>query len=210
MLRSWEILALFVVAEIWGCRSREPCPRATTTTHQASGSVAVRQLTPVRERHHSRQQTGESGQFGLTTLVDVGDDTSSLSSTLQQELVRSRDHHERCLFVTIVSGCPSCASLGYAIYTGALSRVAGKIRVVRIDLDEFESEARALSLPIDRVPGFFLVGDSGKVQDFLDASEWDTNNPAEFAPVIAKFLDGNLEHRRHAWSPELQSRVIDL
>jgi hypothetical protein len=209
MLKSWEILALFAVAEICGCRSREPCSNAVTTLH-ASGRIAVPPQPPVRERHHSRQQTGESGQFGLTTLVDVGDDTSNLSSTLKQELVRSRDHHERCLFMTMVSGCPSCASLGYAIYTGSLSRLAGKIRVVRIDLDEFESEARNLSLPIDRVPGFFLVGDSGKVQDFLDASEWDTNNPAEFAPIIAKFLDRSLEHRRHAWSSELESRVIDL
>lgn len=206
MRDHWKFLVLFIAVPA-GCDSRQPCASEPLSRPQ---NYSEGQATSAHERHYSRGRTAESGQFGSIALVDVGDDTQSLSSSLRDELSLSERQHERCVFVTIVPGCPSCAALGYAIASGTLERLTGKLRVVRIDLDEFESDVRALSLPIDRVPGFFLVDAAGQVRDFLDASEWDTNDPAKFAPIIAKFLDGRLEQRRRPWIPEIESRAIDL
>jgi hypothetical protein len=189
------------------CRPRE-CP--TEAAHSPEQHSGTRSPNSQRIHQYSRRQTGETGQFGKVTLVDMGDDTPSLAPKLRQQLELAQIRNERCLFLTMVPGCPTCASLGYAISSGALGHFAGRVRVVRIDLDEFESEVKELNLPIDRVPGFFQIDSTGKVLDFLDASEWRTNNPAEFGPIIAKFLDGRLERRHHPWIPKVDSRAIDL
>ena len=106
--------------------------------------------------------------------------------------------------------CPSCAALGYALSRGVLTHKLGKIRILRLDLDEFEQEIRGMHLPIDRVPGFILVDGSGRISDFLDAGEWNTNDPAEFAPILVQFVSGNLHQRRYPFHQDPQSRSIDL
>ena len=173
--------------------------------HPASANVEV-----ARERHFSRAKGTESAQFGSTALVDIGDETMNLHEKMMQELSLANENKERCLFATMQPGCPSCAALGYAVSSGALSRAMGRLRIIRIDLNEFEAEARELNLPIDRVPGLIRLNDFGQIEDFLDAGEWNTNDPAEFVPIVSKFLGGKLVHQSSASKKAPDSWAIDL
>jgi hypothetical protein len=87
--------------------------------------------------------------------------------------------------------------VGYALANASLRDQLGKIRMIRLDLDEFEEDLRHFHLPVDRVPGFALVNRAGKIVDYIDAGEWKTNNPAEFVPILRAFLRGNFRQRLH-------------
>ena len=201
----------------FGCETTEQTQGGSVMSHPAgihqtplksTSSSANSQV--ARTRPSSRARGTEVGNFGSAKLVDIGDDILQLRTRMLEERALAEQNNEGCLFVTIQAGCPNCAALAHTIASGALGRAAGRLRVVRIDLDEFEEEVRALNLPIDRVPGFILLDSSGQVEDFLDAGEWDTNDPSESTPVLAKFLQGRLQHRRSMWKIASESRAIEL
>lgn len=150
------------------------------------------------------------GQFGSAEVVDVGDDTARLSNFLLGEAQSAFDHKQRCLLVTTLPKCASCAALGYALARTSLKYNLGKIRIIRSDIEEFEEELRTLQVPLDRVPGFMLIDQTGKFVDFLDAGEWNTNNPAEFGPILGSFVRGTYRHSRRHLGPATESHSIDL
>jgi len=164
----------------------------------------------AREKRYSRASATEAGQFGPITLVDLGDETPNLREKMLQELELAAAQKQRCLFVTVQPGCPTCSAFGYAMSTEALSREAGRLRVVRIDLAEFEAEIENLNLPIDRAPGLIRLNPSGEIEDFLEPQDWATGAFAEFGPTVSKFLSGKLGHRGTGGNKKLQSRAIDL
>ncbi len=161
-------------------------------------------------KHSSLASRTETGQYGQIELVDVGDDTPRFAEFVAQQAGAAYDNKQICLLVTMVPQCPGCASLGYALARSSLRNSLGKVRIVRLDLDEFEEELRNLHLPIDRVPGFIRLDRHGKAVDFLDAGEWNTNDPAEYAPIIEAFLQGRLKLRRHPWVRNPDSSAVDL
>jgi hypothetical protein len=170
--------------------------------------LAARRLTGKPDC--SRAAGTESGQLGDVELVDAGDNTPNFAEFAAQQIEVAEKNHRHCLFVTMLPKCPSCAALGYALKRGYLGHKFGRIRIVRLDLDEFEEDMRRMHLPIDRVPGFILMDRSGKVIDFLDAGEWTSNDPAEFAPLISDFARGRLPQGRYNWSRNSLSRAVDL
>ncbi len=168
------------------------------------------QLIRQRSKRVSQARKTESGRYGLIDLVNVGDDTLDFTEFIAQQASAAGENDQRCLLVTMLPRCPSCAAFGYALARTSLRHELGKIRIVRLDLDEFEDELRHLHLPIDRVPSFILLGRSGAIIDFLDAGEWNTNDPAEFAPILEEFVGGRFKRRRHHWVPNPESHSIDL
>jgi hypothetical protein len=183
-----------------------------------SGDRANSQSTPPRRqgpdrariRLSSQARGTETGRFGEIELVDVGDDTPDFAAFVAQQAGAAYENGQTCLLVTMVPKCPSCASLGYAVARNSLGNTLGRVRVLRMDLDEFEQEFRNLHLPIDRVPGFIRLDRHCKAVDFLDAGEWNTNDPAEFAPILGAFLQGRLKQRRHPWVRDPESFAVDL
>ena len=164
------------------------------TSSRFTGDGANSQSATAQERPKRRspkrvsQASGtESGRYGSVELIDAGDDTLDLSEFIDRQANLARQNNQRCLLVTMLPQCPSCAAFGYALAKTAFGPELGKIRVVRLDLGEFEDELKHLHLPIDRIPGFILLGHSGNIVDFLDAGEWNTNDPAEFIPIIEEF-----------------------
>ncbi len=183
------------------------------STAGGPGSTQPPQLAARRlagKPNCSRAAGTESGQLGEVELVDAGDDTPDFAEFAAQQIAAAEKDHRSCLFVTMLPKCPSCAALGFALSHGFLGRKLGRIRVVRLDLDEFEEDIRRMHLPIDRVPGFVLMDRSGKVIDFLDAGEWNSNDPAEFAPLVSDFARGRLPQGRHNWGQNPLSRAVDL
>ena len=180
---------------------------AITSSHENAQSTPPTRPRP--ERRSSASAT-ESGHFGNIELIDVGDSTPDFSDFVAEQAKAAHDSNQHCLLMTMLPKCPSCAAIGYAVEKGLLGRDLGRIRLIRLDLDEFEQEVRRLHLPIDRVPGFVLVDATGSVVDFLDGGEWGANDPAEFAPIISAFVNGRLAQRRYLWTRLPQSRAIDL
>jgi hypothetical protein len=179
------------------------------TNSQSRQSV---ETVPLRVRIlRASQSTGtESVHLGLVELVDVGDDTSNFTEFLRQQAKAANDNHQACMLMSTLPRCPSCTAIAYALRRTALNRQLGATRIVRLDLREFEDELRRRNLPIGRLPGFFLVGRDGDILDFMDAGEWNTNDPEEFGPIIGEFVRGHFKNRRHRWVPYPESRTIDL
>jgi hypothetical protein len=181
-----------------------------TGTNRPSASLGFVQKSGSKGRRVSRAKQSEVGQFGNAEVVDVGDDTNNFADFLVREAQAAFEHEQRCLLVTTLPKCPSCAALGYALARTSLKYNLGKIRLIRSDLEEFEEELRALQVPLDRVPGFMLIDKTGKFVDFLDAREWNTNNPAEFGPILGSFVRGTYRHSRRHFGPVTESLSIDL
>lgn len=181
-----------------------------TPTNRRSAILGFTQKLGAKDRRASRARQSEVGQFGTAEVVDVGDDTNNFADFLVREAQAASEHEQRCLLVTTLPKCPSCAALGYALARTSLKYNLGKIRLIRSDLEEFEEELRALQVPLDRVPGFMLMDKTGKFVDFLDAGEWNSNNPAEFGPILASFVRGTYRHSRRHFGPVTESLSIDL
>jgi len=192
-------------------KGSEVAPAASNNGSDSQSQVPSLHL-PIHHKikHSSLASRTETGQYGLIELVDVGDDTPRFAEFVAQQAGAAYEKKQICLLVTMVPQCPGCASLGYALSRGSLLNSLGRVRIVRLDLDEFEEELRNLHLPIDRVPGFIRLDRLGKAVDFLDAGEWNTNDPAEYAPIIEAFLQGRLKLRRHPWVRNPDSSAVDL
>ncbi len=213
-LGSWHHVATFFVgreALHFHCTTQGS---ASAAGPDGSNSQPKRPGIPIpnhrRIKHFSLASSTETAQFGQIELIDVGDDTPNLAEFVAHQAAAAYENKQVCLLVTMLPECPGCASLGYAIAKNTLGSALGKVRIVRLDLDEFEEELRSLHLPIDRVPGFIRLDQFGKAVDFLDAGEWNTNDPAEFAPIIAAFVHGLLTKRRHPWLRNPESSAVDL
>lgn len=186
-----------------------PATHERWTTNRPNSSPETK--GPALESQRvSQSNATESGRFGLAEVVNAGDDTLDFHVFLEQQAQAAQKNEQKLVLVPTLPQCPKCAALGYALARTSLCHKLGKIRIVRLDLDEFEEEIRNLSLPTDRFPGFAIVGPSGGIVDYLDAGEWNTNDPAEFGPIIADYVQGRLRNRRHHWVPDPKTRSVEL
>lgn len=152
----------------------------------------------------------ETHQFGPIRVIDVGDEVLHLSSFFASEQRDASARHEPCLVVASLADCPSCAAIGFALASGALGHVLGRLTLLRVDVDEFAEELRQLGVSPSRVPAFALLDHEGKVASVLDTSEWRGNDPSEFLPLLSTFVRGPSIHQRGGRHSRWTSGSLDL
>jgi hypothetical protein len=148
--------------------------------------------TPAADPHGPRVQ-----QYGAVRVVDMNpEDERTLRQQLAEELQRASLAHETILVQTTAQWCPVCTDVDHALHDARMQRALVGVTVVRVDVDEFESDLRALRLWQSTVPWFYKLDAQVRPVDAISSDEWGDAVPSSMAPVLKAFANGTLTARR--------------
>jgi len=170
-----------------------PAPALPPTT----ASSATRSAAPSEA--FSREPGVIVTRVGRIDLVDIGSDVRSLADELgkQQELA---ERSKKKLLLWVVQGdCQPCNGVSAALGEPNMQSALEGARIVRVDPQDFALELQQFNIPIDKIPGFALLGADQRPADYVNGGEWDEDIASNIAPVLGKFVRGAYTKRRDPW-----------
>jgi Domain of unknown function (DUF4190) len=138
-------------------------------------------------------------RIGTITLVDVGTNVSSLANELDEQRAAAKKAHQKLLLWVVAPRCAPCNGEAASLVDPLMQRALENVRLVRVDTTEFAIELERLDIPIDKIPGFALLGPDDRPVDYVHGGEWDADVAHNIAPVLGKFVRGDYKHRRDPW-----------
>lgn len=133
--------------------------------------------------------------YGSLDVVDL-DGTTVLGKQLA-DIARTASGKGRTVILqTYVRSSSECAEVAAALPDPRMQRALANVTLVRVDIDSFEEELKAMRVDTESVPWFYKLDSGARVTDAISADEWDANVPENMAPVLADFARGALGARR--------------
>lgn len=146
--------------------------------------------------------------IGAITVVDVAGGVPSLSKELRNQRTAAAAHGEKLLLETVRANCEPCEGVADALGDPRMQKALERVRLVRVDRDQFQEDLEELSIPSDRIPGFFLLDSDLHVTDGIAGDEWDDDVATNIAPVLGPFLRGTYTKRRNPWKAPRPSGTV--
>jgi len=168
-----------------GSRAPSATPRATKPPSKAA--------PPARA---SRETGSQLTTLGEITLADISGD---LETELRTQRALAAAAGETLVLWLVVPNCKPCDGVAAALTSKEAQKVLAKVRLVRVDRDDFQPELDRLGIPTEKIPGFALLDSRSHARDFIHGGEWDADIAANIAPVLGKFAHGGYHKRRHPW-----------
>jgi hypothetical protein len=97
---------------------------------------------------------------------------------------------------TYVRSSKECAEVAAALPDTRMQRALANVTLVRVDLEVFTPELRAMRVDVTSAPWFYKLDGAARPTDAISAGEWDENVPENMAPVLERFVQGTLGRRR--------------
>ena len=138
-------------------------------------------------------------RIGRIVLADVGPGVRSLDVELSAQRKLAEQRGETLLLWLVVDKCSPCESVAEALGDPLLQRALADVRIVRVDVRDFQTELRFLRVPVDKIPGFALLDEDNHPVDYLHGGEWDEDIAKNIAPVLGRFVRGTYDSRREPW-----------
>jgi hypothetical protein len=135
-------------------------------------------------------------------FVDLHASTGPLRAQLATQASAALRVGDTLLVQTTARGCAPCSEVTLAIADAQVQAVLPKVRIVRLDIGEFDAQLKALRMNEPAAPWFYLIDARGQPRDAISADEWDDNDPGNIAPVLGAFVRGKLRARRASWRGE--------
>ena len=135
---------------------------------------------------------------GSVHVVDVKSSGGTLRTQLALELASAKGASDKLLVITAARTCPACDEVFSAFSDYDLQDAMRKVRVVRVDVDQFPTELSGLGMDKPGLPWFFRFDDQMKLVDAISADEWDDNEAENIMPVLKAFVAGTYKHRATA------------
>ena len=151
---------------------------------------------PKPDLRASRDRGTEVTAVGSITVADIGGD---FEAELGKQHGAADAAAETLVLWIVVRDCKPCDGVAAALPSATLQKALGKVRLVRVDRDEFQIELERLGVPTEKIPGFALLDTRDHVRDFIHGGEWDADVAANIAPILGKFVHGGYRPRRHPW-----------
>jgi len=170
---------------------------ATTSAATTSSPSPAMPALPPTTAHKPVIPPGGWGRIHVTELHPSASQT--LRDQLADEVKAAKAAGETVLVETIAPSCTACDEITRAMPDPALQALLASVRVVHVDIDEYDIMSSALGLNEPDLPWFYLVDAKGDARDGISADEWDDNDAANVAPVLDAFLHGHLRARRKPW-----------
>ncbi len=161
-------------------------------------------VTPETLGQATRERDGRTTVIGKITLVDPGADPGRLPALLTSELRAAEAAHQLPVLWVVSPDCSPCNGVAVSLTDPKLQKALEGVRLLRVDVREFAPELDRLGLPLDRIPGFALLGPDLRVLDYVDGGEWDADIPKNIAPVLGAFVRGTYSQRRHEFRATLR------
>ena len=144
----------------------------------------------------SRELGGRVTTLGTITVADV---TGDLEAELDTQRALAAASGEALVLWLVVPSCKPCDGVAAALTSKEVQKSLAKVRLVRVDRDDFQPELERLGIPTEKIPGFALLDSRSHARDFIHGGEWDADIAANIAPVLGKFAHGGYKKRRHPW-----------
>lgn len=174
------------------------------TTRQPVDGAQASNNDGASEAHVTRAIKNETASYGRILLIDVADSLLDVPEFLRIQAGECARLGQTCLLAATQPSCASCAALGYALAHNQWNRMLGSVRLIRLDVEEFESDITRLGLTSEELPSLALLDSEGKIAVQFDPQAWPSNNPDEFMPVVSDFIT----LRQHSVAPGAQSKSL--
>ncbi|MEI9939986.1 MAG: DUF4190 domain-containing protein [Pseudomonadota bacterium] len=173
---------------------------AVTAPVWSAPSVAPRAARapsrPAPPARASRDTGTQVTPLGAITLADISGD---LETELDNQRMLAAAAGETLILWLVVPNCKPCDGVAAALTSKEAQKALAKVRLVRVDRDDFQPELDRLGIPTEKIPGFALLDGRSHARDFIHGGEWDADIAANIAPVLGKFAHGGYSKRRHPW-----------
>jgi len=180
-----------------------PSPAPVFAPPPVSPMVPAPAPSPAPSATASAQSSREPGviatRVGKLELVDVDRDVPSLSRELEAQRKAAAKDGKRLLVWVVVDDCMPCNGVAAALGDPSMQTALEKVRVVRVNSRDFGQDLTFLGIPVAKVPGFALLGDGNRPEDYVNGGEWDDDIPRNIAPVLGNFVRGRYTKRREQW-----------
>ncbi|MBX3181828.1 MAG: DUF4190 domain-containing protein [Polyangiaceae bacterium] len=179
--------------------SAPPASGAPGAAPAPSGRPGLASRPPDPATDRSLDDGILEARIGQLTLVDLGADAVPLESELERQRRLAQEAGERLVLWTVVPRCQPCLGVAAALPDPKLQRALGPTRLVRVNVHEHLIELERLKIPTDKIPGFALLGPRSRAIDYVNGGEWDEDVVDNIAPILEKFVRGELKQRRERW-----------
>jgi hypothetical protein len=169
--------------------SPTPAPTvAPGTSGPASSSSAL-----------SRQGGIVVTKVGKVTLIDVDHEVRSLRAELGKQAELAKKERAKLLLWMVAPDCQPCNGVSASLTDPLMQEALGGTRIVRVNVRDFSVELAYLGIPVQKIPGFALLGPEERAVDYVHGGEWDDDIAKNIAPVLGKFVRGDYRTRREPW-----------
>jgi len=152
----------------------------------------------------TRERDTRITELGSITLVDPGMAAARLTTLLASEQGEAAAAKQKLVLFTVTPECSPCAGVAVSLRDRRLQKALEGVRLVRIDVREFAPELERMGIPLEKIPGFVLLGPDQRPLDYVDGGEWDADVAANIAPVLGAFVRGTYTKRRRPWRATLR------
>lgn len=132
---------------------------------------------------------------GTFAIVDPDED-EPIAPQLEAVVERETPKGRVVVLHTCARSSAACIELAAAFVDQRVQQALADVTLVRIDVDAYEDELRALRIETETMPWFYRLDARGRVADALSGEEWPSPSPANVAPVLGSFTHGGLVERR--------------
>jgi hypothetical protein len=133
--------------------------------------------------------------YGSLDVVDL--ESSGVLATQLADISKTAATKGRTVILqTYIRSSPECAQVAAALPDPRMQRALANVTLVRVDIDTFENELKAMRVDTESVPWFYKLDAAARPTDAISADEWDANTAENMAPVLGSFARGALGARR--------------
>lgn len=179
-------------------------PTATAPAPYAVPAPRSTALVPSMSRDMSTVETS----VGKLVVVDIGADVKSLENELRAQRAKASAAGESLVLQTTGSGCRPCLGVAASLADPKMQTALAGVRLVRVDVNDFDDELEELGIPHEVIPGLFLLDSSLHPADGIHGGEWDDDTATNIAPVVGAFVKGTFTTRREQWTKRRKPRPI--
>jgi hypothetical protein len=133
--------------------------------------------------------------YGSLDVVDL-ESTGVLKTQLADITKAATGKGRTVILQTYVRSSHECAEVAAALPDPKMQRALANVTLVRVDIDTFETELKAMRVDTESVPWFYKLDANAQPTDAISADEWDANVADNMAPVLGQFAHGALGARR--------------
>ncbi len=178
-----------------------PSPRYAPTVLPTSPGPSPPLVSPGGPKSGSSSQDTSVvvTRIGGINLVDIGTGVRSLSAELDNQKKLAQKDGKKLLLWVVVDGCQPCNGVAASLSDQKMQTALGSVRLARVNTRDFLADLQYLGIPVEKVPGFVLLGPTNRPVDYVNGGEWDEDVPRNIAPVLGNFVRGSYSKRRDPW-----------
>lgn len=133
--------------------------------------------------------------YGALDVVDLDND-KTLRAQLPEIAKTAVTRGRTVILQTYVRESKECAEVALALPDVKMQKALANVTLVRVDLDSFEAELKAMRVDTESVPWFYKLDANARPIDAISADEWDANIAENMAPILADFAAGRARPRK--------------